>query len=214
MTGISCHQWVETSGLNNNMKRMLLAAWLAAWSLTALAGDLSARPASWAQPLELEGVPNLHRVSRNLYRSAQPSAQGMENLKKLGIRTVINLRTFHSDRDEIGPSGLNYVRIPMQAWYPERKDALRFLRIATDTSMTPVLIHCQHGADRTGTMVAVYRAAVQGWTKEEALREMTEGGYGYHRVWKNLPRWFRKLDIESLRKEAGIPGPDDAGSPR
>jgi uncharacterized protein (TIGR01244 family) len=196
------------------MKKMMLAAAMAAWSLTALGGDFSARPPTWAQPVEWGGVPNLHKVSERLYRSAQPSAQDMENLKKLGVRTVVNLRTFHSDKDEIRASGLHYIRIPMQAWYPERKDALRFLRAVTDTSMTPVLLHCQHGADRTGTMVAVYRAAVQGWTKEEALREMTEGGYGYHRVWKNLPRWFRKLDIESLRKEAGIPSPDDAGAPR
>ncbi len=196
------------------MNKMMLAVALATLSLTALAGDFSARPASWAQPLEMEGVPNLHRVSPTLYRSAQPSAPGMENLKKLGIRTVVNLRTFHSDRDEIGASGLNYVRIPMQAWYPERKDALKFLRVVADTSMIPVLVHCQHGADRTGSMVAVYRTAVQGWSKEEALQEMTKGGFGYHQVWRNLPRWFRRLDIASLRKEAGIPDPAESAVPR
>lgn len=170
-----------------------------------------ARPEAWAQPLEVGGVPNLHQVSPDLYRSAQPSSQGMENLRKLGVRTVVNLRTFHSDRDEIATTGLNYVRIPMQAWYPERRDALRFLRIVSDTSMTPVLVHCQHGADRTGAVVAVYRTAVQGWSKEEALREMTGGGFGYHRVWKNLPQWYKKLDIEVLRKEAGIEVPGNAG---
>ncbi len=171
----------------------------------------SARPEAWAQPLEIEGVPNLHKVSQGLYRSAQPSSTGMENLRKLGVRTVVNLRTFHTDRDEIGTTGLNYVRIPMQAWYPERRDAMRFLRIVSDTSRTPVLVHCQHGADRTGAVVAVYRTAVQGWSKEAALREMTTGGFGHHRVWKNLPLWFRRLDIETLRKEAGVEAPEDAG---
>jgi len=132
----------------------------------------------------------------------------MENLRKLGIHTVVNLRSFHSDREEIGADGLGYISIPMKAWHPEWEDAVRFLRVATDTSLAPVLVHCQHGADRTGTMVAVYRAAVQGWTKEAALREMTEGGFGYHRVWRDLPRWFRKLDLNRLRKEAGIAWPD------
>jgi len=98
----------------------------------------------------------------------------------------------------------------MQAWYPERRDALRFFRIVSDTSMTPVLVHCQHGADRTGAMLAVYRAAAQGWTKREALCEMTGGGFGYHRVWKNLPLWFKRLDIEALRKEADVEAPKDA----
>ncbi|MCP4369159.1 MAG: dual specificity protein phosphatase family protein [Deltaproteobacteria bacterium] len=66
------------------------------------------------------------------------------------------------------------------------------------------LVRCQHGADRTGTMCALYRVAVQGWTKEEAIREMTEGGFGFHEVWKILPSWIKELDIESIRKDAGI----------
>ena len=51
-------------------------------------------------------------------------------------------------------------------------------------------------ADRTGTVCAVYRVAVDGWTKEEAIREMREGGFGFHEVWKNLPRWIEGLDVE------------------
>ncbi len=162
------------------------------------------RPTSWAQPIDLAGVPNLHQVSTNLYRSAQPTTQGMRNLSQKGIRTVVNLRSFHSDRDEIKGTGLGYEHINMKAWHPEHKEIVRFLQIVTDPKRTPVLVHCQHGADRTGTMCAVYRVAVQGWTKEAAIREMTEGGFGFHGVWKNLPTWIAQLDIESIRKEAGI----------
>jgi tyrosine-protein phosphatase SIW14 len=36
-------------------------------------------------------------------------------------------------------------------------------------------------------MIAVYRIAVQGWSKAEAIREMTEGDFGFHRTWSNLP---------------------------
>lgn len=162
------------------------------------------RPASWAQPIMLEGVPNLHQVSTNLYRSAQPTAQGMQNLKRTGIKTVVNLRSFHSDRDEIGAIGLQYEHIYMKAWHPEREDVVRFLQIVTNPERTPILVHCQHGADRTGTMCALYRVAVQNWTKEEAIREMTEGGFGFHEAWKNLPSWIADLDIESIKKDAGI----------
>jgi len=162
------------------------------------------RPASWAQPVDLAGLPNLHRVDEHLYRSAQPTAQGMKNLKQMGFETVVNLRSFHSDRDEIGNTGLGYEHIYMKAWHPERKEIVRFLQIVTNPKRTPVLVHCLHGADRTGTMCAVYRIVVQGWTKEEALREMTEGGFNFHAVFGNLPGWIRKLDVESIRKEAGI----------
>ena len=164
----------------------------------------ASRPTRWAQPIEIGGVPNLHKVSESLYRSAQPTAEGMRNLKAMGIETVLNLRSFHSDREEIGQTGLGYEHIYMKAWHPEEEDIIRFLQIVTNKKRTPVLIHCQHGADRTGTMCAVYRVAIQGWTKEEALKEMTEGGFGFHGVWKNLTKWIKGLDIDKIKKQAGI----------
>ncbi|NLD36319.1 MAG: dual specificity protein phosphatase family protein [Desulfatiglans sp.] len=160
------------------------------------------RPDQWAQPVSMKGVPNLHKVSEILYRSAQPTSEGMKNLKALGIKTIINLRSFNSDRKEIGDTGLGYEHIYMKAWHPEIKEVVRFLKIVTDEKRTPVLVHCQHGADRTGIMCAIYRVAVQGWTKEEALKELKDGGYGFHSIWKNLPPWFEKLDIEAIKKQA------------
>jgi protein tyrosine/serine phosphatase len=173
-----------------------------------LASDAGAvRPASWAQPVQLDGVPNLHRVSPDLYRSAQPAALGMRNLKVLGIATVVNLRSFHSDRQEIGDTGLAYEHLYMKAWHPEREEVVRFLQIVADPRRTPVLVHCQHGADRTGTMCALYRVVVQGWTKEEAIREMTQGGFGFHEIWAGLPAWIAQIDVDALRREVGIPDP-------
>jgi protein tyrosine/serine phosphatase len=117
---------------------------------------------------------------------------------------VVNLRSFHSDRKKIGNAGLAYEHIYMKAWHPEEKEIIRFLRLAADESNGPILVHCQHGADRTGMMCAVYRVAVQGWTKDEALKEMTEGKYNFHPIWRNLVSWFKKLDIEKIRKAARI----------
>lgn len=169
------------------------------------------RPEPWADAVELKGVPNLHKVDEGLYRSAQPSAEGMKALKELGVETIVNLRSFHSDRDEIGTTGLGYEHIYMKAWHPEYKEAVRFLQIATNPKRRPVLVHCMHGSDRTGAMVAVYRMAVEGWPKDRALREMTEGGYGYHTIWVNLPEWMEELDVEQVRKDAGLPGIPAAG---
>ena len=175
--------------------------------------DTKDRPANWAQPVEVEGVSNLHKVSDTLYRSAQPTAEGMRNLKeKLGIKTIINLRSFHSDRDEIGDTKLEYEHITMKAWHPEKKEAVRFLEIVTDPDRQPVLFHCQHGADRTGTMCAIYRIAVQGWSPEDAIREMREGGYHFHEIWSNLPKWIESLDIEKIKQKAGMD--DEEKEPR
>lgn len=174
-------------------------------SLFCLADEASTnRPSSWAQPIRVEGVGNLYKVSDALYRSEQPTEAGMQNLATLGIKTVINLRAFHSDRHASDDTDLAGERIRMKTWHPEREDVVRFLEIVIDPDKQPVLVHCQHGSDRTGTMCAIYRIAVQGWSKQEAIREMTEGGYGFHEIWKDLPEFIENLDIESLRKDIGI----------
>lgn len=159
------------------------------------------RKDNWAQSIKLDGVPNLHKVTENLYRSAQPSAKGMKELKKSGIKTVVNLRSFHSDKDEIGNIGLIYEHIYMKAWHPENKEIIRFLRIVTNKNKTPVLVHCQHGADRTGTMCAIYRIIVCGWTKDEAIQEMIQGGFGFHGVWDNLIKYIKDLDVEKIKQQ-------------
>ena len=162
------------------------------------------RPAHWAKPIPLKGVPNLHRVSDALCRSAQPSAEGMRNLEAMGIVTIVNLRSFHSDRDQIRGTGLAYEHLYLKAWHPEEEDAVRFLRIVTAPKRTPVLVHCQHGADRTGAMCAICRVTVQGWSKEEALKEMSEGEFGFHGIWQDLIQWIDALDLERIKKRAGI----------
>ena len=193
--------------LINIRRGAVLAAaslFLLTWVAWADDPSIANRPETWALPVKLEGVPNLYRISAELYRSDQPSPQGMENLKALGIKTIINLRSFHSDRDEMRQTGLDYEHIYMKPWHPEEEEAVRFLKIVTDPKRTPVLVHCQRGADRTGTMIAVYRIAVQGWSKAEAIREMTQGGFGFHQTWGNLPRWIQKVNIDDIKRQAGI----------
>ena len=173
---------------------------------TAYGAEISSanRPAHWAVPIRMEGVPNLHKISDSLYRSAQPSAAGMKNLKTMGIGTIVNLRSFHSDRAEIGDTGLAYEHIYMKTWHAEEEDAIKFLQIVTNLKRGPALMHCQHGADRTGTMCALYRVVVQGWSKEEALKETVHGGFEFHGIWENLIQWINSLDIEGINKKAGI----------
>jgi len=162
------------------------------------------RTIKWAQPMQLDGVPNLHKVTDDLYRGAQPDKEGVKALKEIGIKTVVNLRSFNSDRSELGDTGLSYEHIYMKAWHAEEKEVVRFLKIMANKERSPVFVHCQHGADRTGTMCAIYRIVFCGFTKDEAIQEMIEGGFGYHTIWDNLPRFIRKLDIEDIKNQAGL----------
>jgi protein tyrosine/serine phosphatase len=163
----------------------------------------SASAAQWAEPLERPGLSNLHRVTPTLYRGAQPTEEGFRELAELGVKTVVSLRGFHAD--EIPRElPLAYERIPFKAWHPEDEDVVRFLQIVSDPARQPVFVHCQWGADRTGMMIAIERIALEGWTKDQALDEMTKGGFGFHEEWQNMIRYVRELDVEKLAREAGI----------
>jgi len=157
--------------------------------------------------IQREGLPNFCKVSEDLFRCAQPTLNGIRNLKEMGIKTVVNLCTFHSDRDMLKDTGLGYEHIPMIGWplFPKEEQIIKFLQIVTDNQKTPILVHCQHGADRTGALCAVYRIAVQGWTKEKALEDMIEGGFGFHGTRDgNLVQWINRLDIDKIKRKAGI----------
>ena len=165
----------------------------------------SERPATWSVKLNKTGLANFYQVGPNLYRGAQPTATGLTELKKMGVKTVVNLRAFHSDDSKLKNTGLKHERFHMKTWHGEDEDVIRFLKIATAPDSQPVFVHCQHGSDRTGVMCAMYRLTVQDWTKEEALKEMAQGGYGFHPEWQNLIHYIQKVDVVKIRREAGLP---------
>ncbi|WP_431109952.1 tyrosine-protein phosphatase [Variovorax paradoxus] len=158
------------------------------------------RPGHWADPLDTHGVENLHRITPTLYRSAQPRIANVAALKDLGIRTIVSLRSFNDDRKVFAGHDIRLVRVPINTWSIDDAKVLRALVAIRDAEKQgPVLIHCMHGADRTGVVAAAYRMAVQGWDKESARQEMFRGGYGYHTLWRNIPRYIDRFDPARMR---------------
>lgn len=158
-----------------------------------------------AEPLkprgDIKGLSNFAKVTDALYRGAQPTKEGFAELKKLGVKTIINLRAKHSDEELIKGLDLNYFSIPINTWNLDNKHTARFLSIVMDKSNQPVFVHCQHGSDRTGTMVAVYRVYAQKWKAEDAIKELPV--FGFHKIWVNLKKYLRSLDIKKLEAEMG-----------
>ncbi|HXS68631.1 MAG TPA: tyrosine-protein phosphatase [Candidatus Polarisedimenticolia bacterium] len=162
------------------------------------------RPANWATQLTEPGLSNFYEVTTNLYRGAQPTAQGMKELKAMGIKTVLNLRSFHSDNHLISSGELKLARLHMKPWHAEDEDVVAFLKLVMDTNNLPVFVHCQRGADRTGMICAMYRVVVCGWTKDDAVKEMKKGGFHFNPGWQNLVNYVEHADVGGLKKRAGI----------
>ncbi len=165
------------------------------------------------RPGDPEGVPNFRRVTDRLYRGAQPSEAGFRYLRSIGVKTIVNLRHYHSDRSSLERvGGLDYEPLDIKAWSVYIGHAARFLRIATNRTRTPVFIHCNDGIGRTGVLCAMYRVVVCGWSKDDAVREFNEIAETDPRkdepeqmkiIQKLLDR-LNDMDVEAVRRQAGL----------
>jgi len=143
---------------------------------------------------------NLYKFDEGVYRSEQPSKKDFQALEAYGIKEVLSLRRFHSDNDEAEGTNITLHRLKTHAHSISEKQVIEALKIIKDRQ-GPILIHCRHGSDRTGAVLAMYRIVFQNYTKEQAIEEMKEGGFGFHRIYRNIVRLINKADIEQIKKE-------------
>ena len=172
---------------------------LAAFALPQAQADetTQARPAQWAQPIATQY--NLYQMSPTLYRSALPDSAAQPLLEKLQIATVINFLP-EADSSWLKTPGVNQIQLPYRTNHVDDADVLAALRaIQTAQAQGPVLMHCKHGSDRTGLMAAMYRVVIEDWSKEDALKEMTQGGFGESSHHKDGVSYMMKADIPQLR---------------
>lgn len=155
------------------------------------------RSPEWAQPVGDQF--NLHQMTPTLYRSALPDSSALPVLQQLKIGTVINFLP-ESDAPWLQTSDIKQVQLTYRTNHVDDSDVLAALRAIQQAEVNgPVLMHCKHGSDRTGLMAAMYRVVVQGWSKEDALNEMTLGGFGSSNGFKDGVRYMMKADIAKLR---------------
>ena len=180
---------------------ILCSCFLAACSSPMTPQDISTASARWATLVKQDA--NLYRIDDKLYRSEQPVAEDGELIEQLGIRSVINLRFFDRNDNETHLKGRNLMLLnrPLLTWKIKPKDIAQTLfLIEKQQKYGPVLVHCYHGADRTGLISGMYRIIYQGWSVEEARLEMQHGPYGYHSIWKNIENLFTEEKVQEVRE--------------
>jgi protein tyrosine/serine phosphatase len=150
------------------------------FSAVALIGFIAPNTVA-AQDLSLEvlaaaEVSNLGKVSETIYRGGAPSDHTLEKLAQSGIHTLVDLRmdgdgTVHEE-EKAHALGMQYVHIPMGFSQPSFDKITKFLTVALSPDSGGVYVHCRQGADRTGTLCAIYQRLVNGWSMEQAYAEM------------------------------------------
>lgn len=137
-------------------------------------------------------IPNFAKVADGIYRGGQPSAFDWPVLWGLGINQVIKLN-LDSDALDVVPFNVELFKCPITnreqiLGEPDLqvvRDAVGFIRPGT-------YVHCTHGQDRTGLVIALYRIRI-GWSWQDARKEMLEHGFhvllfGLDRAWHDLSR--------------------------
>ncbi|MBS1955475.1 MAG: tyrosine-protein phosphatase [Cyanobacteria bacterium SZAS-4] len=137
-----------------------------------------AQPTISAVCLSDNEIDNFGRVAPGITRGAQPSDKALAMMAKDGIKTIIDLRMNGSgtENEEATTNrlGMKYVHIPMTLLTPSTEQVSQFLSIVNSPANLPAFVHCRQGADRTGTLVAIYRRKVQGWDFDKTYAEMRE----------------------------------------
>jgi tyrosine-protein phosphatase SIW14 len=152
---------------------------------------------------QTKALPNLYKVNANLYRGGQPTEAGIAELKQMGIKTIIDLR---GDDDRANKedawaqaAGLKFINVPMNNWLePKDRQMDKALAAIDDPANQPVFVHCKRGADRTGTVIAVYRISHEGWNAKRANDEAEKFGFGWWQFWMRdyIEDYFRDFETK------------------
>lgn len=158
----------------------------------SLLAALAALPALASTP----DLPNFHQIAPGIWRGAAPTEAGLRQLKALGVKTIIDLRiapkTVKKEGIYARSLGFNWINLPMGSDPPTPKEVSTLLATLKQAPQSPVYVHCQHGADRTGCMIGIYRVTQDGWTFPRAYAEMRQDGFN--------PRWTKLT--EAVRQRA------------
>ena len=114
---------------------------------------------------------------------AQPSASDLQELKKDGFRSVINLRR-PDEASPLNPSEegaqvralhMDYFNLPISPQNLSAADAEKFRERISELPK-PVFVHCQ-GGTRAGAFSLLHLGAESGWGGDQAFAEGEKAGF-------------------------------------
>jgi protein tyrosine/serine phosphatase len=123
-----------------------------------------------------------YRVDQGIYRSARPLLEDLSTLKvSFRFESILNLEDNEKAVEEEVHNiehhwPFHFIHAPLSGVYLPHRGTLDNILDSILVTPKPLLIHCQHGVDRTGIVVAYYRMKIQGWNLEDAWKEARDKG--------------------------------------
>ncbi len=153
----------------------------------------------WAKEITSSSLNNLYKINDSIYRSEQPTKKEFGYLKELEYKSILNLRSTHLDSNYVSHNTFQLFTVKITTTQITDENIIASLKIIK-SAKKPLLIHCKHGSDRTGLIVAMYRIIYENWSKEDAIDELINGSYGFHRQYANIPTYIRNVNIINIKK--------------
>jgi len=119
---------------------------------------------------------NFFKVAPGVYRSNQPTHARFAKMKRMGIKTILNLRgsvpaaPYLTEEESCRSLGLTLVNVTLHARSAAPRQDIQAVIRAFREIEKPFVLHCKSGADRTGLASAIYLMAVEGRPVSEARR--------------------------------------------
>ena len=212
----------------------------AAWSLVAAASlaipALAQDPCAYyfpqdanPTPITSEDICNFHQVDARLYRGGRPRPSAYPKLIDLGIRTIINFEEPEfSEKEKATVEELNqalapdwkmdFVSFPISPAEIDETgvshERLRELFGEIRDAKKPIFVHCYHGKNRTGAVVALYRMLLDQMSQKEAYEEAYHYRFSRndHGLSKTLDRYKSPKILQTLPRPEPAKGSGSCGS--
>lgn len=151
-------------------------------------------------------LPNFGCVNENLFRGAQPTTEGIKELAQRGVRTIIYLRAegekARAEELLAQKEGIKFINVPLRNWFaPKDEQINEILKQINALENYPVFVHCRHGADRTGTVIAAYRISHDGWTAGQAKTEADSFKMRWWQFWmkKYIDNYYKNFTKRKIK---------------
>lgn len=175
--------------------------WFAATALTAFLVFAAIHDESHRGLSPRYGIRNFGQITSGIYRGAQPDAAAVHNLHELGIKSIIDLRmpneVFPEEATSARAEGIVYTNMPLPDFSRPSAERIHDILVLMQSLPRPVFVHCQHGCDRTGTVIACYRIQNDHWSVDRALAEARV--YGLSIFEQGMRGYVKQFSKQNLR---------------